>query len=87
MSFRPQLISSELSIEALQPRKIIPGHIESGWQIDAQADLMHCRKYLDLFSEKITNALKKPTVEDIFSTFKNAFPRELTFIILWNAVG
>jgi hypothetical protein len=33
-------------IDALHPAKVIPGHIESGWELDAQADLAHNRKYL-----------------------------------------
>lgn len=62
-------------IEALHPTKIIPGHIEPGWELDAKADLEHNRKYLDLFEEKITNASKKPSVQELFETFKNAFPQ------------
>ena len=62
-------------IEALQPTKIITGHIESGWEMNAKEDLAYMRKYLDLFSAKITNAPKKPTVDELFETFKNAFPQ------------
>lgn len=62
-------------IGALQPSKIIPGHLESGWEPDAKADLEHNRKYLDLFSEKITYAKKKPGVDELFQTFKEAFPQ------------
>jgi len=62
-------------IEALQPTKIIAGHIESGWELDPKEDLAYMRKYLDLFSSKITNALEKPTVDDLYQTFKDAFPQ------------
>ena len=62
-------------IEALQPAKIIVGHIESGWDLDAKEDLAHMRKYLDLFSSKITNAPKKPTVDELYQTFESAFPQ------------
>lgn len=62
-------------IEALAPTKIIPGHLEQGWDLDAKADLEHNKKYLDLFAEKIMRAPKKPSVDDIYQTFKNAFPK------------
>lgn len=62
-------------IEALQPQKVIPGHIEQGWEMDAKADLAHCRKYLDLFNDKITSASEKASVDEIFQTFKDAFPQ------------
>ena len=62
-------------IEALNPAKIIPGHIEDGWELDAKADLGHSRKYIDLFAEKVTHAKKKPQVDELFETFKNAFPQ------------
>lgn len=61
-------------IEALEPTKIIAGHIEQGWEFDAKKDLEHMHKYLDLFASKITNAPEKPTVDDLFQTFKTAFP-------------
>ncbi|GME29281.1 putative metallo-beta-lactamase domain protein [Neofusicoccum parvum] len=61
-------------IESLNPAKIIPGHIEEGWTLDAKADLAHNRKYLQLFKEKITNAPKQPSVDEIYKTFKDAFP-------------
>lgn len=35
----------------------------------------HNRKYLDLFTEKISKAPKKPAVDDIYATFKEAFPK------------
>lgn len=66
-------------IEALQPTKIIAGHIESGWELDPKEDLAYMRKYLDLFSSKITNAPKKPTVDDLYQTFKTAFPQVSSF--------
>lgn len=62
-------------IEALRPDTIIPGHMEQGWQPDAKADLAHNRKYLDLFAQKITNASKKPSVNELYQTFKDAFPQ------------
>lgn len=34
----------------------------------------HMHKYLDLFESKITNAKKKPGVDELFETFKKAFP-------------
>lgn len=43
--------------------------------MDAAADLAHNRKYLDLFAETITFAKQKPAVEELFQTFKNAFPQ------------
>ena len=60
-------------IEALKPSKIIPGHIEEGWELDPKADLEHSRKYIDLFAEKVTYAKKKPEVDELYETFKNAF--------------
>lgn len=62
-------------IEALNPAKIIPGHLEQGWEMDAKADLAHNKKYLDLFAEKILRAQKKPGVDEIYQTFKDAFPK------------
>ncbi|OAP56327.1 hypothetical protein AYL99_09506 [Fonsecaea erecta] len=62
-------------IEALQPVQIIPGHLEAGWVPDATQDMAHMRKYLQLFSEKITYADKKPQVKDLFEVFKAAFPQ------------
>ncbi|OJD36604.1 metallo-beta-lactamase domain protein [Diplodia corticola] len=61
-------------IESLRPSKIIPGHIERGWELNAQEDLAHNRKYLQLFNEKIQQAPQKPTVDEIYTTFKDAFP-------------
>lgn len=62
-------------IEALNPAKIIPGHLEQGWELDAKADLAHNKKYLDLFAQKIMRAQKKPAVDDIYQSFKSAFPQ------------
>jgi glyoxylase-like metal-dependent hydrolase (beta-lactamase superfamily II) len=62
-------------IEALQPTKIIAGHIEEEWELDAKEDMAYMLKYLDLFGEKITNAPKKASVEELYETFKNAFPQ------------
>lgn len=61
-------------IETLSPTKVITGHLEQGWELDAKADLAHNKKYLDLFAEKIMRAQKKPGVDDIYKTFKDAFP-------------
>ncbi|KAK6380786.1 uncharacterized protein PV06_09930 [Exophiala oligosperma] len=62
-------------IESLQPVKIIPGHLEAGWELNAKEDMAHMRKYLNLFSEKITHAPRKPQVKDLYTTFKEAFPQ------------
>jgi hypothetical protein len=62
-------------LEALGPTKIIAGRIEKGWSFDAKAALEHMHKYLDLFASKITSPPKKPTVDDLFQTFKSAFPQ------------
>lgn len=59
----------------MNPSKVIPGHIESGWELDAKADLAHNRKYLELFASKVTHAKQKPSVDELFETFKNAFPQ------------
>ncbi|KAI1627961.1 beta-lactamase [Exophiala viscosa] len=61
-------------IEALDPVKIITGHIESGADFDKEKDLEHMHQYLGLFEEKITNAKEKPQVQDLFDAFKTAFP-------------
>lgn len=62
-------------IEALKPLILIPGHLESGWTPDAQADLEHNRKYLKLFAEKVTYAPEKLPVDELFKIFKDAFPQ------------
>jgi len=62
-------------IESLKPEKVIPGHLEAGWILDTKADLAHNRAYLDLFTDKISKASKKPAVDEIYSTFKDAFPK------------
>ena len=57
------------SNEAFDPLKIIAGHLEDGWELDAKADLAHNRRYLDLFAEKITHAKKKkPLADELFQT-------------------
>ncbi|OMP86564.1 hypothetical protein BK809_0003734 [Diplodia seriata] len=61
-------------IESLRPTKLIPGHIERGWEPDAQKDLAHTRAYLRLFDDKIQRAPRKPSVDDIYATFRDAFP-------------
>ncbi|RLL95292.1 hypothetical protein CFD26_103238 [Aspergillus turcosus] len=62
-------------ISALEPVKVIPGHLEPGWELDAKADIAHTQKYLDLFAEKVTYAPTKPQVQDLYDSFKDAFPQ------------
>ncbi|KAF7114152.1 hypothetical protein CNMCM5793_007730 [Aspergillus hiratsukae] len=62
-------------ISALEPVKVIPGHLEPGWELDAKADIAHTQKYLDLFAEKVTYAPAKPQVQDLYDFFKDAFPQ------------
>jgi hypothetical protein len=62
-------------IESLAPTKIIVGHLETGWELDAKADLEHNKKYLALFKQKIIDAQTPSTVKEIYDTFKNAFPK------------
>lgn len=62
-------------ITALEPVKLIPGHMEIGWELDCQADLAHTKKYLGLFGEKVTYAPTKARVQELFDYFKNAFPQ------------
>ncbi|KAK0125552.1 hypothetical protein ONS96_009388 [Cadophora gregata f. sp. sojae] len=62
-------------VENLSPSKIIVGHPEAGWELNAAADLAHNKKYLSLFQEKIQNANMKPQVKEIYDTFKEAFPQ------------
>lgn len=75
----PQILSAWSHVldlvESLQPKKIIPGHLEAGWTLDAAADLAHNRKYLNLFSHTITHAAKRPNVDDLYQTFEEAFPQ------------
>ena len=75
----PQLLDAWVKtldlIEALNPTQIIPGHLEQGWKLDAKEDLEHNRRYLDLFGEKVTHATTKPQVDELFETFKQAFPQ------------
>lgn len=61
-------------IESLEPTKIIVGHLEEGWEMDAKADLEHNKKYLALFQQKIVDAKGKPTVEEIYNVFREGFP-------------
>jgi len=60
---------------------VIPGHIEQGWELDAKADLAHARKYLQFFAEKVTYAKKKPGVDELYKTFKDAFPEAGMFLL------
>ena len=75
----PQLLDAWVKtldlIEALNPAQIITGHLEQGWKLDAKEDLEHNRKYLQLFDQKVTRATSKPQVDDLFETFKQAFPQ------------
>ncbi|KAK0921674.1 hypothetical protein LTR57_008471 [Friedmanniomyces endolithicus] len=76
----PQLLDAwfktlDLIEEGLRPEKVIPGHIEKGWELDAKADLAHARKYLQFFAEKVTYAKEKPGVDELYKTFKDAFPQ------------
>ncbi|KAK7514065.1 hypothetical protein IWZ03DRAFT_383740 [Phyllosticta citriasiana] len=61
------------TIEALNPVTIVPGYLGEGWKMDAKADLAHMRNYLKLFREKIANAPKKMSVDEVYRTFKDAF--------------
>ena len=61
-------------IEALNAEKIIPGHLEVGWEPKADEDMAHMRKYLQLVSEKVIHAKTKPQIKDLYETFKAAFP-------------
>ncbi|KAK4046660.1 hypothetical protein OIV83_005943, partial [Microbotryomycetes sp. JL201] len=61
-------------IDGLEIEQIIPGHLESGWTLDREADMAHNRKYLDMFATKITYADKKSTAKDIYATFEKGFP-------------
>ena len=76
----PQLLDAwfktlDLIEHGLRPEKVIPGHLENGWQPDAAADLAHMRKYLQFFAEKVTYAKQKPSVDELYKTFKDAFPQ------------
>ncbi|TNY20646.1 beta-lactamase [Rhodotorula diobovata] len=63
-------------IEGLEVETIIPGHLESasGLELDAEADMAHNRKYLDLFATKITYAERKHPIDDLYKGFRDAFP-------------
>lgn len=75
----PQILSAWKHVldlvESLHPQKVIPGHMEAGWTLDAAADLAHNRKYLQLFSDKIASAPEKHSVDDLYQTFESAFPQ------------
>ncbi|OJJ82712.1 MBL fold metallo-hydrolase [Aspergillus glaucus CBS 516.65] len=60
-------------ISSLNPTKVIPGHLEPGWELDAQADLAHTKKYLSVFANKVTYASSKPKVKDLHECFQNEF--------------
>ncbi|KAG9774421.1 hypothetical protein ABEF93_000078 [Exophiala dermatitidis] len=62
-------------IEGLNPVKIITGHIQAGQEFDKEKDLAHMHKYLNLFEQKITNAKEELQIQDIYDTFKHAFPQ------------
>lgn len=68
-------------IDHLHPEKVIPGHMEEGWELDVQADLDHTRRYLRLFAEKVTDSASrtssttKPSVQELYDTFREAFPQ------------
>lgn len=66
-------------IEGLEVERIIPGHLESasGLELDAEADMAHNRKYLDMFATKITYAEKKSTIPDLRQAFAEAFPQSV----------
>lgn len=73
-------------ISAFQPMKLIPGQMESGWDLDAQADLAHTRRYLDLFGEKVTYAPTRPQVQELYDYFQHAFlqcKENLEFYLGW----
>jgi len=85
----PQLLDAwfktlDLIEEGLRPEKVIPGHIEQGWELDAKADLAHARKYLQFFAEKVTYAKKKPGVDELYKTFKDAFPQAGKSLIMYD---
>ncbi|OOF95726.1 hypothetical protein ASPCADRAFT_506562 [Aspergillus carbonarius ITEM 5010] len=62
-------------IERLQPVKIIPGHMEARWELDAEADLAHTRRYLRLFGEKVIYVSEKMGVKELYEVFREAFPQ------------
>lgn len=61
-------------IESLSVTKMIPGHLERGWELDYAADLAYNRKYLGLLEEKVFLAHKAPGMEDLKTTFTDMFP-------------
>ncbi|KAK0250729.1 hypothetical protein LTR91_014458 [Friedmanniomyces endolithicus] len=85
----PQLLDAwfktlDLIEEGLRPEKVISGHVEQGWELDAKADLAHARKYLQFFAEKVTYAKKKPGVDELYKTFKDAFPQAGKSLIMYD---
>lgn len=60
-------------ISSLNAIKVIPGHLELGWELDAQADLAHTKKYLSAFANKVTYAPSKPKVQELYEYFQNEF--------------
>lgn len=65
-------------IDSLDPVTIVAGHVDKGMQFDAQRDMEHMYRYLDLFEDKIILPAEegKPplSAQELFSTFKEAFP-------------
>lgn len=61
------------AIAALRPTKVIPGHMEPGWDLDAEADLAHTKRYLSVFGEKVTYAPARPTVQELYDFFQKEF--------------
>ncbi|PYH42085.1 MBL fold metallo-hydrolase, partial [Aspergillus saccharolyticus JOP 1030-1] len=64
-------------IAHLRPEKLIPGHLEAGWELNCQEDLAHTRRYLDVFAEKVTYATveEKPGVQELYDYFAAEFPQ------------
>lgn len=61
------------AIAALRPSKVIPGHMEPGWHLDAEKDLAHTKRYLSVFAEKVTYAPAKPSVQELYGFFQKEF--------------
>lgn len=61
-------------IDAFKPTKVIAGHIESSWELNAKEYMAYMWKYLNLFSLKVTNAGAKPKLDGLYETFQKAFP-------------
>ncbi|RAL17193.1 MBL fold metallo-hydrolase [Aspergillus homomorphus CBS 101889] len=62
-------------ITHLHPTKLIPGHLERGWELNCAEDLAHTRRYLDLFAERVTYAPEKPQVQELYDFFRDEFPQ------------